>query len=150
MRRLKSHPKVERSSEPGSWSLELRTPVPSKKNRYEIRFHPRVLSAVSQVLPYLKGVKRRWWIGPSKAVREAEQLLAWEFKRAIPRDLVGPVSLEVVLGGRRQDVDNVLGCVLDALELSGRIPDDRVVEEARVRRDPGLKGVRVRVLQGQR
>lgn len=125
--------------------IHITEPVPSKKNRYEVRLSKPFLSALmrSGLLKAFPGVK--WWVAPARAVEDFELMLAWEFKRAL-RDYGGEsIELNVVVGGKRQDLDNVLGCILDALQKSGRIANDKQVREIHVCRNPEVKGVVIEV-----
>ena len=71
---------------------------------------------------------------PSPQAKVGLELIALAAKRAIPRKIDGPIKVSVDVFGRRRDLDNVCGSVLDGLELSGKIDNDRQVNELHARR----------------
>ena len=96
--------------------------VPSKKNSYEIRFHPTFWQQVAHIANRLKGhVKRIYWIGPSKEVVKFEKNASWCFKDYSCRPLADPekrweVRANIFLTNDGKDTDNCLGCIGDAMQ----------------------------------
>ena len=101
--------------------IEIPWGVPSKKNSYEIRFHPAFWQAVSGIAAKLKaqGIKKLYWIGPSKEVKQFESNASWAIKAKRPRlqDEIVIVRPNVFVRNSRCDTDNLAGCIGDALQL---------------------------------
>jgi len=131
------------------WSYPIEFPIPSKKNRYEIRFFPPFWLAIKGIVSrFRKSVKqgRLYWIDKDLTVARAETALSYIAKTHLPKDIKPPVVLEVELYGEA-DIDNSLGVIFESLHLSGRLPDDnpRVISELHVyHRGPG-EGARITV-----
>ena len=126
-----------------AYSFEIQEAIPSKKNQMEVKWNPRAFRAVVQILQHFP--KPWFWVSPKKAVGEAEELIAWKAKGSIKKELAGEVKCSIWIQGKRQDIDNVVGAVFDGLEQSGRIKNDRQIEELHVyRHGPGV-GIRVEV-----
>lgn len=100
--------------------------IPSKKNSYIIHFNPRFWKAVSSVIGYFP---KRYWIAPGEMVKEAEQIIAWTAKAKLRAPLEGKIVLLAEVNPRL-DVDNALAVILDGLQKSGRIANDRQIEIA--------------------
>jgi len=102
--------------------IEIPWGVPSKKNSYEIRFHPSFWNQVAHIVAKLKGssgINKMYWIGPSKKVKQFENNASWAIKAVRPRidgEMVEVVA-DVYVRNARCDTDNLLGCIGDALQL---------------------------------
>lgn len=133
-----------------AFSFKLDIAIPSKKNRYEIRFNPRVFRAISPVLR--KFVKPWYWIGPAKTVTDAETAVAWAAKMA-PNHMKGLGRKHLFEGDLRVtimaygkvDAGNLEGVIGDGLEQSGRIVNDRQIKELHIYRLGPGKGCEVTV-----
>ncbi len=125
----------------GSFTVHER--VPSKKNSYEVHCDPRFWRALVRS-GLTKLFVRRWWIAPSQEVKDFESLVAWSAKAKLPDFGSGPVSVTVKLHGS-VDRDNALGAILDGLQLSGRIANDRQVRRIVVESVEGGVGADITV-----
>jgi hypothetical protein len=104
-------------------------PLPNKANTYEVKFNPTFWRAIYQIASGMKAYMRGplYWIGPSKAVKEAELAIAYIAKLSIADDTAGPVQLDIWISNRL-DADCVKA-VLDGIQKSGRIVNDRQIVE---------------------
>tara|TARA_Y100000310_G_C20519584_1_gene732981 strand:- start:472 stop:831 length:360 start_codon:yes stop_codon:yes gene_type:complete len=107
-----------------SYAFDIEGAFPTKKNSYII---------------CRDVTKGRRFIMPSPKAKAAVELIAWKARQAIPHDIDGPIKVSVGVFGRRRDLDNVCGSVMDGLELSGRIGDDRQVDELHAKRIKGSR-----------
>lgn len=126
------------------YSFSLDETPPSKKNSYEIHFSQSFWRAIAPIVAAFKGA--RYWIAPSKKVKEFENLVAWTAKAKLP-SFPGAVSVRVECYGRAgRDSDNILGALFDGLQKSGRISNDsQIVHHEVVWKGKG-KGCTVSVL----
>ena len=108
-----------------SYTFDVNIPkFPTKKN--------------SLVICLNKTTGRRF-LQPSSEAKAVLETIAWAAKAAIPRMLTGDLRVKIGVYGKRRDIDNVACTVFDALELSGKIKNDRQVVDLRVKRmDPEL------------
>jgi Holliday junction resolvase RusA-like endonuclease len=133
-----------------AFSFKLDIAIPSKKNRYMIRFNPRVFRAISPILRNFK--KPHYWIGPAKEVTDAETAVAWAAKMA-PNHMRGLGRKHLFEGDLRVtikaygkvDAGNLEGVIGDGLEQSGRIKNDRQIKELHIYRLGPGKGCEVTV-----
>jgi hypothetical protein len=111
--------------------------LPNKANTYEVHFNATFWNGVRDIVAglkkYIKGPL--YWISPSKAVKQAENVIGFYSKMILAEDTLEPVKMEIWLRGRL-DVDAVKA-VLDGVQLGGRIKNDRQVQELHVYRVPG-------------
>ena len=123
----------------------------SKKNQYEIHFARPFWAAIQRIAHSFKGRSRAplYWIDTKTEVKKAEADIAWIAKEAIDRQIAGPVRVTILFTGRL-DVDNSAGAILDGLQGSGRIVNDRQVSQLVIERTtkdqiPGGQGCVVQV-----
>lgn len=103
--------------------FQIKGKIPSKKNSYEVHINQRVYRAWMQIAPHIKGGSK-WWVAPSPEVKQMEQLIAWTAKAKLPD--FGDADLAMVVETPlRNDLDNLLGVILDGIEQSGRIKNDK-------------------------
>ena len=126
-------------------SLDIPWNVPSKKNGYEVRFNRNFWDEISRIAAtFRRSRQKTYWIGPSKTVKDFEKNMAVYFACACPDFGSRPVSVNIATG-QRNDVDNLPGAILDALQASGKIKNDRQVEVVIIRRVEGKKNTTVGV-----
>jgi Holliday junction resolvase RusA-like endonuclease len=117
--------------------MTIPIPLPNKANTYEVHFNKTFWSSIQEIVfslkKYIKGPL--YWIGPSREVKKAEEVIGYYSKRILENDTDGPVCVDIWIRGRL-DVDSVKA-VLDGIELGGRIKNDRQVEQLHVYRLPG-------------
>ena len=101
----------------------------------------RVYKAWMQVAPHISGTKK-WWVAPTPKVKQAEQLIAWTAKAALPDLGDAPLGI-LVMTPQKNDLDNLLGVILDGIEKSGRIKNDKQFEHIAITRHPELKHTEV-------
>ena len=124
-------------------SLDIPWNVPSKKNGYEVRFNRNFWNEISRIAVMFRKTKQRtYWIGPSKTVKDFEKNMSIYFAYACPDFGSRPVSVDIVTG-QRNDVDNMPGAILDALQASGKIKNDRQVQVVIIRRVEGKKNTTI-------
>jgi len=116
--------------------------LPSKSNSNEIRFAPGLWAIIREYVELWRrhnSGKKPYWIGPSEEVKVTEEEIAWRYKAGENGRWVQKEPLRVVvrLIGQRVDIDNALKVLLDGLEKSGRLGDDRQVKDLWVRHLPG-------------
>jgi hypothetical protein len=111
--------------------------IPNKANTYEIHFNRTFWGTIQQYVTGLKKYIRGplYWIGPSSEVKQFEQVVGFYTLRILEEDTTGPVSVTIWMRGKG-DVDGVKA-VLDGIEKSGRIKNDRQVAELHVFRVQG-------------
>ncbi len=124
-------------------TFRIKETLPSKKNSYRVRFSRQFWTAVMRIAPHVN-MKKAYWIGPSKAVEQAELIIAWIAKSEIKIELTGPVEV-IIVTGTNHDFDNLQGVIFDGLEKSGRIKNDQQIAACSVFRVKGRKGVYVKV-----
>ena len=93
---------------------------------------------------FRKSRQKTYWIGPSKTVKDFEKNMSVYFAYACPDFGSRPVSVNITTG-QRNDVDNMPGAILDALQASGKIKIDRQVVVVIIRRVGEKKDTTVRV-----
>ena len=128
------------------YAFEIPFRLPSKKNSYEIRFNRFFWRMIK---PFVASFKRRaasspYWIGPSREVRDAEIQIAWIAKGAIKKPMAGDLIVTILFWGKL-DVDNAPGVILDGIEKSGRIKNDRQVTEIKMKRIGPGQGCEVKI-----
>ena len=135
------------------YSFRADVKIYSKKNKYEIHFAKHFWSQIAGIVSAMKNAYKRankplslYWIDTRPEVKQAEQLLAWAAKRAIPAPIRGPVML-CIRTGQRNDLDNLCGSIFDALELSGRIANDKQIIRAEIERVPDFKGLEIAIIE---
>ncbi len=129
------------------FSIEIPWSIPSKKNSYEIHFAPRFLKAIRSVIDRFKQsaqANRLYWISPTAKVKQFEKNLSTWFALYLPDYGQTPISVSISVG-QRNDVDNIGGAVLDALEKSRKIKNDRQVESISIHRVRGIKAPIVQI-----
>ena len=118
--------------------MNIPIPIPSKSNSYEVHFSKvfweAIYRTVEQLKKYVKGPL--YWIGPSSEVKQAQTLIAFYVKRILEDDTDGPVRVTIWMKGH-MDLDNGLKACLDAIQLSGRVKNDKQCAELHVYRLPG-------------
>ncbi|MDA2936818.1 hypothetical protein MYX75_00955 [Acidobacteria bacterium AH-259-A15] len=112
------------------FSFEIKERIPTKKNQYEIRWNQRAYKVIKQVLQNFKGPLV--WIAPNKRTQNMETLIAWAAKTAISEKLTGPLRI-IIYAQSITDIDGPPQIILDAIEKSGRIDNDRQFKELVVR-----------------
>jgi len=107
-------------------------PLPNKANTYEIHFNRSfwnaIASTVAGMAKYCHGPL--YWIGPSSKVKEAERAIGYIAKQSLSEDTDGPVRLTIFISDKL-DAD-AIKAVLEGVALSGRIKNDRQVQELHV------------------
>ena len=65
-----------------NFSVEIPWGVPSKKNRYQIRFNPKFWDLIKPLVTRLReqGAKRLYWVSPDQEVVRFENNAAWPIK----------------------------------------------------------------------
>jgi Holliday junction resolvase RusA-like endonuclease len=109
---------------------------------------PRFPTKKNSLVICLNKTTGRRFLKPSSEADAVLKLIAWAAKSAIPRVLVGDLRVSIGVYGRLRDLDNVCGSVFDALELSGRIKNDRQICELSAKRlthDPRKTGCTVSI-----
>lgn len=114
--------------------------VPNKANTYKVRVDPSLWKQIEfLVRAWMKAhpKKRPWWVGPSQEVIDFEEQLAWWFRAQERRtfSIEEDVEMELHLFGQDIDVDGVKA-VLDGVEKSGRISNDRQVTKLTIEKMP--------------
>ena len=121
---------------PLTGTFEIDAKLPSKKNSYQIFFSRSFWSQVSPIVRALKRSTGRslYWISPSQETKDFERFIAWTAIAAkIPQFGDAEVELNVKVN-TRLDLDNVLGALLDGLEASEKIRNDRQVSKITIER----------------
>lgn len=120
--------------------MTIPIPCPSKANNYEIHFSNAFWAAIKDIVAgltkYVKGPL--YWIGPSKEMKVIETIIAFYVKRILEDDTSAPLRVRMWVSDKI-DADNGLKAVLDAIQLSGRIQNDKQIKEVIVRKVPGNK-----------
>lgn len=103
-------------------------PLPNKANTYEIHFHSALWSRIKGIVQALKASIKTplYWIAPSQEVRNVEEAISYLAKGSIFEDTEAPVKVEIWISDRL-DADAVKA-VLDGIQKSGRIKNDRQVQ----------------------
>lgn len=103
-------------------------PLPNKANTYEIHFAPFFWNAIKDIVAGIRKYYRKplYWVAPSKEVKEIENAIGFIAKSSLLEDTEAPVRVEIWISNRL-DADAVKA-VLDGIQLSGRIKNDRQVE----------------------
>lgn len=129
-----------------SYKFEIPFRLPSKKNSYQLRFLPSFWKRIKPIAEVFKrqGARAPYWIGPSQEVVDAETQIAWIAKVAIKKAMSGDLIVTILFKGK-MDVDNAPGVILDGIEKSGRINNDRQVVEIRLKRVGPGKGCEVEI-----
>lgn len=112
----------------------------NKSNNNIIKFNPRFWRAISGIVDKFKkmGNRRLYWIGPSDTVKTVEEIIALHFKTQEDRSW-GPdahLGIDIRLVRQKVDVDGVKA-ILDGIEKSGRIANDRQFDEIHIKRVSG-------------
>ena len=114
--------------------------IRNKANNYQIRINPSLWKRIRHVVEQWRRETRKapWWIAPSEEVKAYEQEVAWRVKAAETRSFTNgePLQLILTLIHSRLDIDAVKA-VLDSIQASGRIKNDRQFELLIVRRRKG-------------
>jgi len=124
--------------------FEIKGRIPSKKISYRVHLDQRILKALMQFSNLFRSVKRKWWVAPSVELREAETLIAWTAKAKLPDMLTEDLALDVRTP-LKNDLDNLLGVILDGIEKSGRIKNDKQFKCIEIVRNEKLKNTEVTV-----
>lgn len=134
------------------YSFHSDVKIYSKKNKYEVHFAKNFWMQIAGIVSGMKNVYKRankplslYWIDTRSEVKQSERLLAWAAKMAIPVPIRGPVMV-CIKTGQRNDLDNLCGSIFDALQLSGRIENDKQIVRAEIERVPDLKGMEITIL----
>jgi len=132
------------------FTFSLDVAIPSKKNRYQIRFNPKLFTAIKPILQ--RFTKPHYWIGPAQEVSDAETRVAWAAKMApnlmkgLGRKHLFEGDLRVtIMAYGKVDAGNLEGVIGDGLEQSGRIVNDRQIKELHIYRLGPGKGCEVTV-----
>lgn len=78
-------------------------------------------------------IRKPYWISPNRRVKQFEENLATWFALYLPDFGDTPLNV-IVLVNQKNDVDNIAGSILDALQKSRRIINDRQVESITIQR----------------
>jgi crossover junction endodeoxyribonuclease RusA len=113
---------------------------------------------VTVTLPYPPSANRIWRNIRGKTLKSEEyrswlKEASWRISLAKDRLTEGPYGLAIQVGRkdkRRRDLDNFLKPISDALQAGGAVLNDSDCEKLAMRWEPGLDGVRVRVLPTKR
>lgn len=125
----KKAPVSERPAETQAHVLVIRDfSIPSKKNRYLIRFNQAFWKAIAGIVQHFK---HPYWIDTAPDVKQAEDLIAYTARTKIKGTYQGPVRLAVGIRGA-MDADNCLGVICDGLQRAGVIENDRQIKEVLV------------------
>lgn len=116
--------------------IEISEPLPSKKNSYVVRYSPQFWRAIGPIVAeFSKLGIQTVWIGPSSAVKTFQTMVAWRVKSVYPDWTDGrELALEVGYNGKG-DLDNMLGALLDGIEQSGRIQNDKQFSRITIHRN---------------
>lgn len=111
------------------YKVEIPWGVPSKKNRYQIRFNPKFWDLIKPLVDDLRkqGAKRLYWVSPDREVERFESNASWPIKAGFVnfKHNGGDISIFnsdvevhviVYVKDMRKDTDNVLGALGDALQ----------------------------------
>lgn len=103
-------------------------PLPNKANTYEIHFHSSLWIRIKGIVQALRSTVKSplYWIAPSQEVRNIEEAISYLAKSSLYEDTDGPVKVEIWISDRL-DADAVKA-VLDGIQKSGRIKNDRQVQ----------------------
>lgn len=121
----------------GPHTITIDAKVPSKKNSYQIRYGKAFYKAIASTINSFKAYRKKTaWIGPSQEIKDFEKLVAWKAKAAIPQPYQPEVGLGLcIIYSGQGDLDNMLGAILDGLEQSGRVSNDRQFKDIRITAD---------------
>lgn len=125
---------------PGHHTVEVPWSIPSIKNSDEIRLAPKLWGAIRPMVEKVKQlhrIRRPYCISPNRRLKQFEENLAAWFALYLPDLGDGPINV-VALVYQRIDVDKSPGSILDALQKSRRIINDRQVECITIRRVQGI------------
>jgi len=124
-----------------NYRVEIPWGVPSKKNKYLIRFHPTFWNLIKPLVERAKdaGAKRLYWVSPADDVKRFEENASWPIKSELLNfqrkggDLsvfAGDVEVRAVVYVKnyRKDTDNTTGALGDALEKGLRGFNDRQIK----------------------
>ncbi len=130
--------------------------VPAKSNSLEIKFNPNFWRMIADTVRNFRAgmawKKTRggnpYWIAPTKDVQVAQESIAWRAKEFIRKDITGPVELRIEAFGP-QDIDNLVKVIMDGIQDSGRMKNDRQVVKLSVERTFSTKrrGFTVEVIE---
>lgn len=125
------------------FSIEIPRPwkIPSKKNAYEIHFSPAFWAAISSLASHFKTTLRGrslYWVAPSKKVVQFERNLSIWFALYLPNYGELPIVVHIKID-QKNDVDNIGGAILDALEKSRKIKNDKQVVAIVIERVEGIE-----------
>ena len=111
-------------------------PLPNKANTYEIHFHSALWSRIKGIVKALRPTVKTplYWIAPSQEVRNIEEAISFLAKASLLEDTDQPVRLEIWISNRL-DADAVKA-IGDGIQKSGRIKNDRQIEELIVHKIP--------------
>lgn len=107
----------------------------NKANHYEIRIHPNLWKRIRPLVEQWRSENissRPWWIGPSGDTLSFQEMVAWQVKIQSPQKFgTEPVRVTILLINQSTDVDAVKS-VLDGIQDSGVIANDRQIRELRI------------------
>jgi len=100
---------------------------PNKANSNMVMVGKEFAQTIKRQIVYAKEMGwRRWWIAPTSVVKAYENEVAMRFKTyAKTYEKDARLVVYVSLVNQRIDVDGALKAILDGIELSGRISNDR-------------------------
>lgn len=103
-------------------------PMVNKANTYQVRFHPIFWKIIEKIARGFRSVHKKspYWIGPSDEAVNLENVIAYYAKQSLAEDTASPVRVDIWVP-ERFDADAVK-VVLDGIEKSGRIKNDRQVQ----------------------
>jgi len=123
-----------------NYKVEIPWGVPSKKNKYVIRFNPKFWDLIKPLVERLRkqGAKRLYWVSPDDDVRRFEENASWPIKSELLnfRKKGGDISIfagdvevycVVYVKNNRKDTDNTTGALGDALEKGLQGFNDRQI-----------------------
>jgi Holliday junction resolvase RusA-like endonuclease len=92
--------------------------LPSKKNSMEIRFNPTFWKLIKKIVNQFRvGGKVPYWIGPSERVKSFENNAALFIRSKIKKlPKRAAINILVYTKSIKQDTDNILGCIGDAVQ----------------------------------
>lgn len=117
--------------------IQIPVKLPNKSNSNSIRFAPRFWLAISGIVDSFRknGARKIYWLGPSREVKQVEEIIALHFKTQEHRTWTADEHLGIWINlvNQKVDVDGIKA-VLDGIEKSGRISNDRQFDEVHIKR----------------
>jgi Holliday junction resolvase RusA-like endonuclease len=120
-----------------SW-IRILGKAPSKANQHVVRIAPDLWRRIASIIQQWRHTHTgaSFWISPTEEVAAYEEMAAVQIAAQEPWCFEGQLAVEVHLFGQQVDIDNALKALLDSLQKSGVIKNDRQIVQLTVEKFP--------------